>query len=57
MAHRYRSWMYFDALMDYQINKDRNTNQNANKRDKCGIYGYRHGGGCMIKKGVIFKDW
>jgi hypothetical protein len=37
-------------------NINQNTNQSINRRDKCDIYRYRHGGECMIKKGVISKN-
>jgi hypothetical protein len=43
--------------MNYQINKNRNTNQNANKRDKYDICEYKHNGECIIKKDIISKDW
>jgi hypothetical protein len=41
---------------DGNRNNNQNINQNTNRRDKYDIYGYRHDGECMIKKGVILKD-
>jgi hypothetical protein len=46
-----------NAVSINQVNRNKNTNQNANKCDKCDTCGYRHGGECMVKKGVIPKDW
>jgi hypothetical protein len=42
---------------DWNRNNNQNTNQNINRRDKCDIYRYRHGGECMVKKDMIFKNW
>jgi hypothetical protein len=42
---------------DGNRNNNQNTNQNTNRRDKCDTYGYRHDEECMVKKGVIPKDW
>jgi hypothetical protein len=42
--------------IDWNKNNNQNTNQNINRRDKCDIYGYRHGGEYMVKKGVISKN-
>jgi hypothetical protein len=41
---------------DGNRNNNQNTNQNTNRRDKCDIYKCKHGGECMIKKGVILKN-
>jgi hypothetical protein len=43
--------------IDGNRNNNQNTNQNTNRRDKCDIYKYRHDRECMVKKGVISKDW
>jgi hypothetical protein len=43
--------------IDGNRNNNQNINQNTNKRDKCDIYRYRHGGECMVKKDIILKDW
>jgi hypothetical protein len=43
--------------IDENRNNNQNTNQNIIRRDKCDICGCRHGGECMIKKGIISKDW
>jgi hypothetical protein len=42
---------------DGNRNNNQNINQNTNRRDKCDIYGCRHDGEYIIKKGVIPKDW
>jgi hypothetical protein len=41
---------------NWNRNNNQNTNQSTNRRDKCDIYGCRHGGECMVKKDVISKD-
>jgi hypothetical protein len=43
--------------IDGNRNNNQNINQNTNRRDKCDIYRYRHDRECMIKKGVISKNW
>jgi hypothetical protein len=42
---------------DGNRNNNQNINQNINRRDKYDIYGCKHGGEYMVKKGVISKDW
>jgi hypothetical protein len=39
-----------------QIDGNKNTNQNTNRRDKCDTYRYKHDGEYMIKKDMISKD-
>jgi hypothetical protein len=38
-------------------NINQNTNQNTNRRDKCDICGYKHDRECIVKKGMISKNW
>jgi hypothetical protein len=42
--------------INWNKNNNQNTNQNTNRRDKCDIYGCRHGEECMVKKGMISKN-
>jgi hypothetical protein len=42
---------------DGNRNNNQNINQNINRRNKYDIYRCRHDGECMVKKGVILKNW